>query len=66
MIPRLTSYPKRRTPPAVEGMAAVTILNEVDLPAPFGPSRPKIYPRLTSNEIFLRATCPLPYTLLMP
>ena len=38
------------------------MLKEVDLPAPFGPRSPNIYPYGTENELFLMATLPLPYT----
>jgi hypothetical protein len=38
--------------------AAVAILNVVDFPAPFGPSRPNIYPFFTENELFLIARYP--------
>lgn len=42
IIPLLISSPKILTTPEVFDNAAVTILNVVDFPAPFGPNKPKI------------------------
>ena len=39
-----------RTAPEVGGMTPVIIRIVVDFPAPFGPKKPKISPRLTVNE----------------
>ena len=42
--------------PAVGGMYPVIILMVVDLPAPFGPRKPRISPRSTVNETSSTAT----------
>jgi hypothetical protein len=41
------------------GKAAVKILKVVDLPAPFGPKSPNIYPYSTMNVLLRMATYPL-------
>src|ERR1700674_1872273 len=48
---RATSCPSTRTAPAVIGISVVIIRINVDFPAPFGPSSPKISPSFTANEI---------------
>ena len=45
-----TSYPEILATPEVMGMRVVIIRINVDLPAPFGPSRPNISPSFTKNE----------------
>lgn len=57
------SCPRIFTVPEVFGKAAVTMLNVVDLPAPLGPSKPKIYPFLTEKLLSLMAIYPFPYFL---
>src|SRR5262245_4925369 len=42
-----TSWPATSAVPAVGGRSVVSIRMSVDLPAPFGPSRPKISPSST-------------------
>jgi len=49
------SCPLSFTYPAVLGIFAVMMLNVVDLPAPFGPSNPNIYPFSTLNVVPLTA-----------
>ena len=44
-------------------MAAVKILKVVDLPAPFGPNRPKVYPFSMTKELSLIAIKSLGYFL---
>jgi hypothetical protein len=55
--------PSILTVPEVLARAAVTILNVVDFPAPFGPSKPKIYPFFTEKLLSLIARKPLLYFL---
>ena len=45
------SKPQMRTEPAVLTTSPARMLMKVDLPAPFGPSRPKIDPAGTSRSI---------------
>src|SRR6185295_1734184 len=47
----LTSKPLISAVPEVGGSSVVSIRISVDLPAPFGPSSPKISPSSTANEI---------------
>src|SRR5712691_10506590 len=59
-----TSCPATRAVPAVIGISVVIIRMRVDLPAPFGPSSPKISPSFTSKETSLTAV-KSPYFLTM-
>ena len=59
------SSPSRRTRPAVGLCRPTSVLNSVDLPAPFGPMSPTISPLVTSNETASTACSP-PKRLLTP
>ncbi len=58
MMPLLTFSLKSFTDPDVLGRAAVTMLKVVDLPAPLGPSNPKISPLRTLKEFSVMALKP--------
>jgi hypothetical protein len=45
------------------GIAAVSILKVVDLPAPLGPNNPKVYSLSIRKELSLIATYPFGYFL---
>ena len=53
-----TSYPEIFAAPPVIGISVVIIRINVDLPAPFGPSRPKISPSFTKKETSSTAVNP--------
>ena len=55
-----TSKPATRALPSVGRSRVESMRTVVVLPAPFGPSRPKIVPGRTSNEMSLTATISLP------
>src|SRR5208283_3997016 len=59
-----TSKPLMRACPAVRGNSVVIIRMSVDLPAPFGPRRPKISPCCTLKETSSTAV-KSPYFLLI-
>ena len=53
-----TSKPASRALPEVGSIVVVSIPTVVDLPAPFGPSRPKTSPAATSKSIPITASTP--------
>ena len=59
-----TSKPASRALPAVGSIVVVSMPTVVDLPAPFGPSRPKTSPAATSKSMPLTASTPPGYVLL--
>ena len=50
----VTSAPSKRTVPLRAGRSPKTVLNTVDLPAPFGPITVVMAPRLTAKVVPLR------------
>ena len=50
MVSRRASRPKIRTSPCWIGASVVSNRTTVVLPAPLGPSRPRVSPVWTSNE----------------
>jgi hypothetical protein len=58
-----TSKPSRRALPPVGATVVVSIPTVVDLPAPFGPSKPNTSPGTTSKLIPRTASTPPAYVL---
>src|SRR5262249_41712837 len=63
---RATSNPTRLARPPLGAIVVVSIPIVVDLPAPFGPSRPNTSPAVTSKSIPRTASAPPGYVLLRP